>query len=165
MTTTAQLSPLRKFGQNLSLLFTRPARTQLAAFCYREGKSGPEVLLITTRDTKRLIIPKGWPMANHSARHTAKTEAYEEAGIIGKVGKAPIGEFPSYKGMGNGFRLKTTVIVFPLRVEKQIENFPESGERKLLWLPLNEAIERCEDEGLRKFLSSSPVNSLLMSNN
>ena len=55
---------------------------QLAALCYREGEGEPEVLLVTSRNTRRLIIPKGWPMARHSARKTAKKEAFEEAGLV-----------------------------------------------------------------------------------
>ena len=133
---TFQSPILRKIGQFLELLLRRPPRMQLAALCYREGEIEPEVLLVTSRNTKRLIIPKGWPMANHSSRKTAKKEAFEEAGVIGKVGKEPLGEFLSYKGMGNGFKVRTNIIVYPLTFEEQLAEFPEAGQRELLWLPL-----------------------------
>ena len=161
-TQTSLTSPFRAIRQFFDLMFRRPPRTQLAALCYRLSDNGPEVLLITSRNTKRLIIPKGWPMAKLSARKTAKREAYEEAGIIGKVAKEPIGEFPSSKGLGNGFKVKTNVIVFPLAVEEQINEFPEMGQRELLWMPLDRAIDSCQEEGLRHLLKSEAVNSLLM---
>ncbi|MGB7287736.1 MAG: NUDIX hydrolase [Salaquimonas sp.] len=154
----------RKLSDTIKLMFARPVRTQLAALCYRDGIDEPEILLITSRKTKRLIIPKGWPMAKHSARKTAKIEAYEEAGIIGKVAKEPIGEFRSLKGLGNGFSVKTNIVVYPLKVEEQLTEYPETGQRDLLWLPVNEAAEKCQDEGLRALLRSDPVKSLLMDN-
>lgn len=161
-TLTTITNPFRAMREFIELMFRRPPRTQLAALCYRTAENGPEVLLITSRNTKRLIIPKGWPMAKHSARKTAKREAYEEAGIIGKVAKEPVGEFRSYKGMGNGFKIRTNVIVYPLAVEEQITDFPETGQRELLWMPIKTAIERCEEDGLRQLLKSQAVNSLLM---
>jgi 8-oxo-dGTP pyrophosphatase MutT (NUDIX family) len=122
----------------------------------------PEVLLITSRNTKRWIIPKGWPMAEMTARKTAKREAFEEAGIIGKIGKKPIGEFSSQKGVGNGMKVRTNIVVYPLLVENQTRDFPENGQRELAWLQLDQAIERCQDRGLRKMLQSDIVKSLLM---
>jgi 8-oxo-dGTP pyrophosphatase MutT (NUDIX family) len=164
-TMTAQtrvFSPFRSLVQFFELMLRRPPRTQLAALCYRASESGPEVLLITSRNTKRLIIPKGWPMAKRTARKTAEREAYEEAGIIGKTSKEPIGEFSSFKGLGNGFKVRTNVVVYPLAVVDQVSDFPETGQRELIWMPLNDAIERCQDDGLRLFLKSKPVHSLLM---
>ena len=135
---------------------------QLAALCYREGESEPEVLLVTSRNTRRLIIPKGWPMARHSARKTAKKEAFEEAGIIGKVAKEPVGEFLSYKGMGNGFKVRTNIVVYPLKFEQQVEEFPEAGQRELIWLPLSQAANACQEEGLCNLLQSTKVKTLLI---
>lgn len=157
-----QFSPIRTIGQWFGLLLRRPPRNQLAALCYRSGSAGAEVLLITSRNTRRLIIPKGWPMAKHSARKTARQEAYEEAGIIGKVAKEPIGEFASHKGLGNGLKVRTNVIVYPLAVDDQVSDYPETGQRDLLWMPLEEAALRCEDDGLRQLLKSRQVKSLLM---
>ena len=157
----ANTSLFRPITEIAKLLLQRPPRRQVAALCYRKGKKGPEVLLITSRTTKRWIIPKGWPMANHSARKTARIEAYEEAGIVGKAGKEPLGEFLSHKGLGNGFKVRTSVSVYALRAEKQSKNFPEKGERNLAWLSPEEAFERCNEPGLRALLQSDAVKSLL----
>lgn len=92
---TGFTAPFRWLNGNISLLLRRPARMQVAALCHREVNGERQVLLITSRKAKRWIIPKGWPMAGLSARKSALREAYEEAGIRGKVGKNPIGEYPS----------------------------------------------------------------------
>ncbi|MCC0020734.1 MAG: NUDIX hydrolase [Nitratireductor sp.] len=149
--------------ENLSLLFRRPRRLQVAALCYRKGSSGPEVLLVTTRDTRRWIIPKGWPMTRRSARKTAEIEAYEEAGIVGKAAREPIGKFHSHKGMGEGLKLPTEVLVFPVKVKSVKRKYPERDERDLIWLPLESAIRQTNEDGLRALLQSESVEKLLKS--
>jgi 8-oxo-dGTP pyrophosphatase MutT (NUDIX family) len=163
MNTTALNNGLFNRSMNFfRLLFQRPARRQLAALCYRKGEAGPEVLLITSRNTKRWIIPKGWPMADLSARKTAKLEAFEEAGIVGKVGKQPIGEYRSMKGIGRGMKVRTNIVVYPLKVDEQVSDFPESGQRQVVWLTPDQAVNRCQEDGLRHLLESPQVKSLLM---
>ncbi|MCB1424023.1 MAG: NUDIX hydrolase, partial [Nitratireductor sp.] len=106
--------------------------------------------------------PKGWPGSKRTAAKTASIEAYEEAGIIGKVANQPLGEYLSHKGLGNGFTVRTNVIVFPLKVSEQVEEFPERGERQHRWLSPEKAAELCGEDGLRDILLSPEVKSLLM---
>lgn len=163
MTTTAiSTSPLRRIASSLGLLFQRPPRRQVAALCYRQHRGKVEVLLITTRNTKRWILPKGWPGAKRTAAKTASLEAYEEAGIVGEVANQPLGEYRSHKGLSNGFSVRTNVTVFPLKVSKQLSEFPESGERQHRWLSPEKAAELCGEDGLRDILLSPEVKSLLM---
>ena len=64
----------------------RPERHQVAALCWRMGQGGAvEILLVTSRDTGRWVIPKGWPMDGKSASAAAAREAWEEAGVKGTV--------------------------------------------------------------------------------
>ena len=57
---------------------------QFAALPWRIGKSGTrEILLLTSRETHRWVIPKGWPMKGRKPAEVASQEAYEEAGLIG----------------------------------------------------------------------------------
>lgn len=153
----------RNFFDYFKLMLGHPPRQQIAALCYRKGKKGPEILLVTSRGTRRWILPKGWPLEKASYRKTAGTEAFEEAGIIGTVGKEALGEFISHKGIDSGFKLRTHVIVYPVQVEKQKKAFPERGEREMAWLPVGEAIERCSEPGLKAILSSEKVKTLLNS--
>ena len=141
--------------------FFQPDETQIAALCYRRSKKGAKVLLITSRGTGRWIIPKGWPMKEASSWKTAEQEAYEEAGIVGKPGREPVGSFRSYKDLDSGERLRTEVVVYPVKVSDQKKLYPEAGQRKLKWLPIEEAAEQCDDNGLAKFLRQSDVKELL----
>ncbi|MFC6583776.1 NUDIX hydrolase [Sulfitobacter aestuariivivens] len=53
-------------------------RTQFAALCYRVKKGKVQVLLVTSRGTKRWIVPKGWPMDGKTPAQSAALEAWEE---------------------------------------------------------------------------------------
>ncbi|MBN9670338.1 NUDIX hydrolase [Roseibium aggregatum] len=138
--------------RGLGSLFVKPARLQIAALCVRPGKKEPEILLVTTRDTGRLILPKGWPEKDRPAHETALTEAYEEAGVIGKAGTRPMGSFRSFKGLGTGLKLRTTVVVFKVTFKKQLKKYPELGQRKCVWLPLSQAMEAADETALKRFL-------------
>ncbi|GAB2187194.1 NUDIX hydrolase [Roseibium sp. LAB1] len=133
-------------------LFVKPLRLQIAALCVREGKAEPEILLVSTRDTGRFILPKGWPEKDKPAFETALIEAYEEAGIVGKADPRAIGSFRSFKGLADGLKIRTKVVVFKIRFEKQLKEFPELGQRKRVWLPLSKAIEAADEPALRRFL-------------
>jgi 8-oxo-dGTP pyrophosphatase MutT (NUDIX family) len=64
---------------------TAARRIQYAALPYRaRGKSELEVMLVTSRGSRRWIIPKGWPKRGIPAHDTAAKEAFEEAGVIGR---------------------------------------------------------------------------------
>lgn len=86
------------------------------------------------------------------AHKTARTEAYEEAGVIGKVSKKPYGKYRSHKGHKAGLKLRTEVLVYLLEVKKTLDEFPEVGQRDLLWCRLPEAIKRADEPGLAQIL-------------
>jgi len=99
---------------------------------YRVNGHGLELLLITTRGSRRWSVPKGRCRGKSDARRTAVAEAYEEAGLKGTVGKKPIGSF-SHTKTGPGENTETVVLLFPMRVSRQLESWPEKGQRRLLW--------------------------------
>ena len=82
----------------------RPGRlTQYAALAWRPCASGGiEVLLITSRETRRWVIPKGWPIKDLRPHQTAAREAWEEAGIEGRTGARKIGVFDYDKRLSSG---------------------------------------------------------------
>src|SRR5450755_5016864 len=93
---------------------TPAERVQYAALPFRQSRaSRTEVLLVTSRDTGRWIIPKGWPIKRKAPHVAAAREAREEAGVVGKISRRPIGWFSYEK------RLKRGIIVFALKVERQ----------------------------------------------
>jgi 8-oxo-dGTP pyrophosphatase MutT (NUDIX family) len=124
-------------------------RTQFAALPYRTGENGePEVMLITSRETQRWVIPKGWPIKGKNPGEVAAQEAHEEAGLIGRiVGKRPIGVFHYQKRLpADQFLCEVQVFLF--RVERQLESWPEKGERKTEWFDLNTAANLVDDGSL-----------------
>jgi 8-oxo-dGTP pyrophosphatase MutT (NUDIX family) len=122
---------------------------QVAALCWRMGKRGLEVLLITSRNTKRWILPKGWPEPELSAAENAAREAFEEAGVTGKIAATPVGHYHYLKERREGGGIPVSVDVFALAVTKQLDDWPEKGQRNLAWVPLKEAILKVSEPGLR----------------
>src|SRR5258708_7732746 len=69
-------------------------RIQYGALPYRfTPEASLEILLVTTRQTKRWIIPKGWPIKRLKPAKSAAREAFEEAGVRGKIGMKSVGLF------------------------------------------------------------------------
>jgi len=120
---------------------------QFAALPYRD-RHGLEILLLTSRETRRWVIPKGWPMKGLSPHGAAACEAIEEAGVFGRVSKKPIGEFQYVKRLKNGAPLQCTVGVFPLKVAKQLTHWPEQKERTAHWFAPDEASELVQEPEL-----------------
>jgi len=120
---------------------------QFAALPYRD-RNGLEVLLLTSRETRRWIIPKGWPMMGKTPHAAAAREAKEEAGVVGRVSKKVIGSFDYVKRLKNGAPLQCTVDVFPLKVSKQLTHWPEQGQRTAHWCAPEEAAELVEEPEL-----------------
>jgi 8-oxo-dGTP pyrophosphatase MutT (NUDIX family) len=126
---------------------------QYAALPYRaNGKSRVEIMLVTSRRTRRWIIPKGWPKRGRRPHETAAEEAFEEAGVVGKVGKRPIGSFPYDKILAEGATASCHVHVFALRVRRQHKDWPERRERKYAWHRPAEAIRFVGDPHLRRII-------------
>jgi 8-oxo-dGTP pyrophosphatase MutT (NUDIX family) len=129
---------------------------QYGALPYRFTKSGaPEILLVTTRQTKRWIIPKGWPIKGLKPAKSAAREAYEEAGVRGSVKTRAIGIFFYEKRLDeDGITIPCDVRVFPLLVRRQSQTWPESEQRIAQWLEPAVALSLVEEEGLRSLISS-----------
>lgn len=128
----------------------RPPRQQYAALCYRTKKNGePEVLVATSRDTGRWVIPKGWPMENRKSHQVAEQEAFEEVGVKGKAEKAAFGFYHYNKGLDNGLKVPVRVQVHLLKVEDCVKNFKEKGARRIEWVSCQEAAERVNEPELK----------------
>src|SRR5258708_16181999 len=92
-------------------------RVQYAALPYRlSGRSRTEVMLVTSRETQRWIIPKGWPQRGRAPYDSAAREAFEEAGVVGAVGRRSVGSFPYEKRLKGGGVVAFEVQMFPLLV-------------------------------------------------
>ncbi|GLK84432.1 NUDIX hydrolase [Ancylobacter defluvii] len=106
---------------------------QIAALPFRVSPEGQlEILLLTSRETHRAVIPKGWPIKNHKDWKSAQVEARQEAGVIGEIGRKPFGEYRYWKRLDQHFAL-IKVEVFPLAVTRQLADWPERHERVQRW--------------------------------
>lgn len=128
-------------------------RMQYAALCWRdEGEL--EILLITSRETRRWLIPKGWPMDGRQPWDSAAREALEEAGVEGAVGRAPLGTYIYDKRMAGGVLVPCTVAVYPLKFARQRKHWREKDERDQQWFKIADAIEAVQEQGLKQILRS-----------
>jgi 8-oxo-dGTP pyrophosphatase MutT (NUDIX family) len=131
----------------------RPStRTQYAALPWRYNGGGREVLLISSRDTGRWVIPKGWPVKGLSPAQSAAREAYEEAGLGGQVSKKPIGTFEYGKRLDDGNVQPCRVEVFALEQMIQHPDWPEQGQRTLRWFSVPDAVEAVDEPDLKKII-------------
>jgi hypothetical protein len=112
---------------------------QVAAIPYRLNERGEvEVMLVTSRETKRFIVPKGWPMKGKSGRKTATIEALEEAGVVGKTLKTPGGTYFYWKRLSSRF-VRVKVVVYLLTVTEELATWREQKTRQRAWLSPAEA--------------------------
>jgi 8-oxo-dGTP pyrophosphatase MutT (NUDIX family) len=128
---------------------------QFAALPWRISEHGTrEVLLLTSRETHRWVIPKGWPMKGRKPAEVASCEAYEEAGLLGQVvGKRPLGSFHYEKRVAKKDAIICQVRVYLFRVEQQLDDWPERGERECRWFDANEAAALVEEGGLAEIMA------------
>jgi 8-oxo-dGTP pyrophosphatase MutT (NUDIX family) len=124
---------------------------QIAALPFRTKSAKLRILLITTRGKRRWSVPKGWPMRRKQPHRAAAVEAYEEAGLLGRVSRSAIGRFRHSKRKGKR-KIVLDVKVFPLKVKKRSKRWPERGERRAIWLPASEAARRVYRPGLRQLI-------------
>jgi 8-oxo-dGTP pyrophosphatase MutT (NUDIX family) len=115
-------------------------RIQYAALPYRrQADADIEVMLITSRETRRWVIPKGWPASGATAPVSAAREAHEEGGLVGRIGEQPIGRYHYDKRLSDGSLVLCAVDVFAMEVERQHRSWPERKERRTRWFSLQEA--------------------------
>jgi 8-oxo-dGTP pyrophosphatase MutT (NUDIX family) len=133
------------------------AYIQYGALPYRLDAQGrPEVLLVTSRRTRRWILPKGWPIKGLNPAKSAAREAFEEAGIVGEVSAQPVGAFRYDKLFERtGLSSPCTVEVFPLKVTRQFEHWPEAGQRQTRWAHAEDLPAMVEDRDLRRFIEAA----------
>jgi 8-oxo-dGTP pyrophosphatase MutT (NUDIX family) len=130
---------------------SEPGR-QFAALPYRRTAGQLEILLITSRETRRWVIPKGWPMKGRKPHEAAAREAYEEAGLVGRIAKQSVGAFRYPKLLKNGTTLICKVDVFPMEVTRQRNRWPERKERTLQWFSPQEAAAAVQEDKLRTLI-------------
>jgi len=135
--------------------FRRKTRAQYAALPYRIDAEGRAwIMLVTSRETRRWVVPKGWPIRGMTPHGVAALEAYEEAGLVGAIGERAIGFYFYHKRLKDGSTTPCSVEVYPLRVERQLERWPERRERQGRWFEPEEAAGLVAEESLGALIRS-----------
>ncbi|MCR4267795.1 NUDIX hydrolase [Nitratireductor sp. ZSWI3] len=137
----------RLFGGN-------PRRVQAAALPWRKSRKGGavEIMLVTSRDTGRWILPKGWPEGSETLADAAMREALEEAGIAGEVAAEEFGRFYYSKVRGSGIEWRCEVAIIPLRVTRELNKWPERKKRTRRWFAARDAAALVAEPDLAELL-------------
>lgn len=112
-----------------------------------------QILLITTRNTRRWIVPKGWPVEGKSPREACVLEAMEEAGVEGTVSRRALGWFHYDKLRKSGEILPCKVQVFAMEVTRQHDDWPEKALRSMRWVTPAQALVHVGEPGLRQIIT------------
>ena len=129
----------------------RDVRTQFGALCWRVRKNKLQMLLVTTRRTRRWVVPKGWPMDGATPAESAAAEAFEEAGVRGEVSERCVGIFTYTKEMSDG-DLPCVVAVFPIHAGTILDDWPEKDMRRRRWLTPRKAAALVQEPELARIL-------------
>jgi 8-oxo-dGTP pyrophosphatase MutT (NUDIX family) len=127
--------------------------TQAGVIPYRIADGQVEVLLVTSRDTGRWVIPKGHVEHGMTAQSAACQEAWEEAGVSGEITtRMPLGFVPYLKRLEDGTLCGASIAVYPMLVDKQKTKWQERGERTRTWFPIEQAAELVNEPALSTLL-------------
>ena len=132
----------------------REPRTQYAALPWRKlADAGIEVLLITSRETRRWVIPKGWPIKTLKPGPSAAQEAFEEAGVLGITARKSLGTYHYDKRLRSGRLQHVRVMVYGLEVREERPAWPELGQRDKRWTTPAEAASLVDEPELKVLLA------------
>ena len=121
------------------------------------------VALLTSRETQRWVIPKGWPMAKRGAAEAARREVREEAGLSGTIINAkPVGHYVYKKRLSPDKAVICQVAVFLLRVRRELSVWPEREQRIRAWFSPDVAATLVVEKGLAAILRTLTPNALIL---
>ena len=133
----------------------RAVGIQYAALPWRSRNGRVEILLITSRESRRWVVPKGWPMKGKAPQEAAAVEAYEEAGVTGDIDPVSVGSYRYVKRLKGEQAIPIQVIVFPLEVASQLDHWKEKDQRQFAWFRYQKAaalvVEPNLKRGIREF--------------
>jgi len=119
---------------------------------------GAEVMLITSRETRRWVVPRGNPIAGKSPAESAAQEAYEEAGIIGPVEPEAIGRYRYEKRKRFGIAIPAVVHIFRMTVSEERDDWPERGQRERRWFAAEDAAAAVHEAELAELIRRASAN-------
>ncbi|MEM8592359.1 MAG: NUDIX hydrolase [Pseudomonadota bacterium] len=139
---------------SISASAKRESRSQFAALPFRVVDGNVQILLVTSRRTKRWILPKGWPEDGMTPGECAAREAWEEGGVEGKGYDICLGVYSFEKFVKGAPDLPVMGLVFPLRVKKVHRTWPEAKERGRAWFSPKKAASAVDMPELKRILKT-----------
>mgnify|MGYP001799723814 FL=1 len=140
----------KAWDEFLGPMLQRPKRLQVGALCHRDDGKERLYLLVTSRETKRWIIPKGWPIRGLSSNETALQEAWEEAGVRqGQVSADPVGTYTYQKRQSSGWSFPVQTLVYDVEVSDMADTYPEADERNRIWTTAEAAADLVDEDELK----------------
>ncbi len=130
----------------------RPAYyyTQSSVIPYRMAGGKPQILMVLSSKKKHFVVPKGIQEPGLSPQASAAREAFEEAGVEGRVGNDPVGAYECRK-----WGATCTVVVYPMEVTRVIpEQEWEERHRGRQWVTPEEAAARLKQPELAQLVSN-----------
>lgn len=128
---------------------------QVAVIAYLPGKSPHKIVLVTSLGRKRWVLPKGHVDDGYTPKEAALLEAYEEAGVKGRIqGKSAIGTY-DYTKPDDTEKNRYFTDVYLMSVEKELDDWPEKKERKRTWMTIADAIDALEESDLKKIVKKA----------
>ena len=118
----------------------------------RSAGGGAEILLITSRETRRWVVPRGNPIAGLRDYEAAAQEAFEEAGIRGGVERSALGAYRYDKRRRDGSLVAAEVQLFRMLVTEEAAEWPERRERERRWFAPNEAAAAVAEPDLARLI-------------
>jgi 8-oxo-dGTP pyrophosphatase MutT (NUDIX family) len=129
------------------------AATQYGVVPFREEKDGRiRILLITSRETKRWVVPRGNPMPGLTGAQSAAQEAWEEAGIRGGVSSVPLGTYSYDKRLKAGGARSMQVELYRMLVTEEADSWPEKNQRERRWFDPAAAADAVDEPDLKQLL-------------
>ena len=107
-----------------------------------------------------MLLPKGWPMDGLTPAEAAAHEAWEEAGVRGRIHDTCLGLYSYSKWIDKSLTLPVIVAVFPLEVKRLEDEFPAAGQRRRKWMTRKKAAQRIEEWELKHIIRSFSLDSL-----
>ncbi|TCT07538.1 NUDIX hydrolase [Aquabacter spiritensis] len=111
-----------------------------------------QIRLVTSRETRRWVLPKGWPMKGVPPHKAAAREAYEEAGLLGTISRTAFGMYGYDKRLSTVRSVACDVMVFPLKVKRYLKKWPERSQRIGFWFTIESAAAAVHEEELRALI-------------
>jgi len=119
------------------------------------AKDAVSILLVTSRDTGRWVLPKGNLMFGLAPHRVAAREAEEEAGVCGTIARKRLGRFP-YRKWRTARRFDMAKVdVFALKVSKELDRWKEQGQRERRWFTREEAAGMVDEPELSALIRSA----------